>query len=227
MDDLFDDIEDALNPNSFGAEEVLIFFGVLIGLMLLAFFIAAAVKGTQNAQNAACPMESKWAKVVDKQNLPGNAILSMSQMWVVFEFADGSRRRLNIPATQTVVIGDTGTLTWQGEAMISFRQGMGVPQSHPQASGSFNVEHLPAWKRVEIMEAQKKEAEKTAKATPEKAETAAEAAETAEAVEAAEAAEAVEAAEAPKAKVNKYCVYCGEPMNEDHLFCGACGKRRE
>lgn len=210
MNDFIDDLEDAFDPDHFSSDEVLIFFFVLLGLTVLSAIIIAAMKGSQNAQTAPRPTETRWAKVVDKQSFSGGAPLSMSQMWVLFEFSDGSRLRLNTPAAQTITLGDSGMLTWQGDAMISFSQGIGAQQSRSQASGSYNMENLPAWKRVEIMEAKKREAEKAAaeKAAEEPVEKPVE-----------------EAAQAPKAK--KYCVYCGEPMGDGHMFCGACGKRRE
>ena len=223
MDDFLDDLEDALDPDRFDSEEILIFIFVLLGVVLLFGFIAAAMKGAQqqNTQNTASQMQSRWAKVVDRQSLPGNAMLSMSQIWVLFEFADGSRLRLNLPAAQTVAVGDSGTLTWQGDAVISFRHdGVGAPQSQSHSAGAFRMEDLPAWKRVEIMEAKKREAAAAGAAKP------AEAADAAEPAEATAEKPAVEATAESKAKANKYCVYCGEPMSEGHMFCGACGKKR-
>ena len=173
---------------------------IILGVMVAIIIISAIIIKAKAAQNAACPVQQMKARVIDKERLPGNAIRSFSTLWVMFELENGIRKRMVISGTQdTMVVGDSGTLVWQGDAMISFNRG---GQSGGWNSGSAtrttssvgSQGNIPAWKRIEMMEAEKaknsqhEETEQTA---------------------------------------SDLCIFCGAEMAPDQLFCGKCGRRKD
>ncbi len=135
-------------------------FGIFITMVIISIICLIIKKGV-DSKNASCPMQQMKARVVDKQNLPGNAIRSMSTMWVVFELENGLRKRMIIPATKDdMVVGDVGILSWQGEAMVAFSRnsmaGRNFTSGYTSTTPSVeNQGYIPAWKRVETMEAEK------------------------------------------------------------------------
>ena len=183
------------------ADEWLGIIAILFIVMAAICVISLIIKKSADAKNASCPLQRMNARVVDKQQLPGNTIRSISTMWVLFEMENGMRKRFVIPATkENMVIGDVGTLTWQGEAMVSFnRAAYGVNQA-PAWSGSGTVAnttpsstsqgYIPAWKRVEMEEAKK-----------------------------------AQTAEQEQCSCRK-CIFCGAEMKADQRFCGQCGRRK-
>lgn len=129
-------------------------FGLLVGgvfISIVLYIVCATIK----AKNSKQPIESKWAKVVEKQVgnakdsiVPGNETIS-----VCFEFENGSRKVMHISASQGLLVGDTGLLTWQGTVFISFKRDATFNGSQStQNKGSSNGEYVPAWKRVEEAE---------------------------------------------------------------------------
>lgn len=95
-------------------------FVILIGVCVVCLIIIAVAKSARDNANNAQPLRCELAQVVEKQQLPANTIMSLSEMWVLFELEDGQRIRLIVKATNDLVVGDTGYLTWQGKAMRSF-----------------------------------------------------------------------------------------------------------
>ena len=177
-----------------------ILLGVLIAMIILSVITLIIIK-IMKARNEACPLQQAKARVADKQQLPGNAIRSLSTMWVVFELENGIRKRMIIPGTKDdMIIGDVGVLSWQGEEMVSFTRNYGggmtsgsygttfakpAPPTDPQG-------YIPAWKRVEMMEAQKAHSADDAK---------------------------------QEGTASRKCIFCGEAMAEKQTFCGSCGRR--
>lgn len=127
---------------------------VMVGLAVVSLVIWAVMRNSQEAANNAQPVRSATVRVVDKQQIPANAIAF--ELWVLFETQQGERVRVMCPANNSYVIGDIGYLRWQGSKLHSFDRGSTGPQNMGQ-SGAGSLSHLPAWKRVEIMEAQERQ----------------------------------------------------------------------
>ena len=164
MNDFTKEVEDVFE--SVGMDELLMFFAILFGIMIVAVIFATVAKKSKDAANAACPVERMHARVVDKQQTPAptNGIVVYSRIWILFELDDGRRIRLLISGNNSAVIGDSGELVWQGDALISFRRDeMGKPVSpnrHAaptfyQQNTSFGQTSIPTWKRIEMEEAEK------------------------------------------------------------------------
>lgn len=106
-----------------GLEEIFFMFVVLIGVAIVFGIIFAVAKKSRDAENDACPIYESYAKVIDRQVPPPNYIPSLSELWVMFEVDDGSRRQLITKGTDIYVVGDEGMLVWQGKKVIRFSRG--------------------------------------------------------------------------------------------------------
>ena len=141
-------------------EEVLQFgFPVLIGLAIIALVFAYIAKRKRDAENDAQPILEENAKVIGKQEVASNAIAF--EVWVMFETETGKRVRLNCKPNDVYIVGDEGCLKWQGTRLYSFERGKrAVPQNKTAQSTVYGASpasqgYIPAWKRVEMMEAEK------------------------------------------------------------------------
>ncbi len=143
-------------------------WGVIIIALLVVcglIIIAGAVASYQRrSKNEACPELRMHATVVDKPSIPVNTIYAL--VWVTFQVEDGRRVRLNMPYQKAPLLGDSGMLTWQGDAMRSFvRDGdPGTRQSYTDyGTGAQNRPvpppsgNIPTWKRIEMERAAEKE----------------------------------------------------------------------
>lgn len=83
------------------------------------FAIAAIIKKKRDAENAAKPICSEMARLVD---MPHSNLDYMSEMWVLFELNDGRRIRLLAKPKNSLVVGDVGVLTWQGSKILGFKR---------------------------------------------------------------------------------------------------------
>lgn len=100
--------------------DIFMFFMILVGLCAVMWIFVAILRGRQNAANKAQPVRREWAKVVDKQQLAPNAIAF--EIWVMFELKSGQRLRLTAKAQNSLIVGDEGTLTWQGSKVQNFQR---------------------------------------------------------------------------------------------------------
>lgn len=114
---VFDDIEDMISEPEFWVFLAIIFVAIWVILAI----VAVAAKKSREASDNAQPVRSAKAKIIEKQQLPPNAIVFPSTLiWFLFETEDGQRVRLNAKAQCGLVVGDTGYLTWQGSRVRNF-----------------------------------------------------------------------------------------------------------
>ena len=94
-------------------EALPIFFGVLIGLCILAWMIVAIVKVSDDNK----PSQSHFATVLEKPDSPSTSI-----QWYLFELEDGSRVKLRTFNAKELIlcVGDKGTVTYKGQTIQSF-----------------------------------------------------------------------------------------------------------
>ena len=146
-------------------EEILQFgFPILFGLMIIALVFYGIAKHKRNAEDDAQPILEENAKVIDKQQVAPNAIVF--EVWVMFETETGKRVRLLVKPNDVYIIGDEGCLRWQGTRLYSFERGKrAAPQNKTASSAGYGAPqgYIPAWKRVQMMEAQKETQEKECK----------------------------------------------------------------
>lgn len=103
-----------------------LFFALLIMAILAAILwgIVFVLKAKEDARNNAQPVETKFAKLVDMQQIPAGQIV-IGEIWTMFELKDGNRIRLNAKVQNSLVIGDEGMLTWQGNKILKFERNKG------------------------------------------------------------------------------------------------------
>lgn len=104
------------------SDDVIILFGVLIGLMVVSLLVVAVLKNRENAQNSAEPIFREQAKLIDKPQLNEGVTF---YAWVLFETESGKRVRVRLNNSElssiaSIIVGDSGQLIWQGNHMISF-----------------------------------------------------------------------------------------------------------
>lgn len=107
------DIEDITS------EDFMIFFGVLFGIAILSILFAVIAIKSRESANAKLPMHSAEAKMLERQKIAYETFGPV-EMYFIFETVNGERLRLMAKSNNTWVPGDTGTLTWQGNKVISF-----------------------------------------------------------------------------------------------------------
>ncbi len=90
-----------------------VIFLAIIGIIMVVGLISL------DRKNAASPLMRKHGVVADKEYINSNSLF-FAETSVLFSLDDGSRVRLRIPGKSDVVVGDTGTVTWQGNAFKSF-----------------------------------------------------------------------------------------------------------
>ena len=95
---------------------------VLTALLLIAILACSVAASAQRKKDQSKPVKKSHVRVVDKPH-PSGAMLIASL--VVFELDNGERIRLLVNGKEytTILIGDTGELTWQGTQYISFKRG--------------------------------------------------------------------------------------------------------
>lgn len=100
-------------------EDLAMLFAILFGLMIVSLIFLAIIKKKQDAEDQAQPVRKEMAKVVDKQQIDSGGIV-IGEPWVLFEVEGGTRVRLSANPKNSLVIGDTGMLTWQGCKILRF-----------------------------------------------------------------------------------------------------------
>ncbi len=116
----------SIDEESF-SEFALYFLFFLIALAVLFAIIAAISSANRTSKNAACPVQSKHARVIDKPQLPANTLYA--EVWITFELDNGQRIRLLVNGNAQLFLGDAGMLTWQGDALRQFIRD-GSPMAH-------------------------------------------------------------------------------------------------
>lgn len=101
--------------------DIVVFLSIwFIFLGLMAVVVRALAKRREK-EDLAQPIKRKMAKVVDMQRLEAGQMY-IGEPWVMFEFSDGSRLRLNAKQNNSLIIGDIGLLTWQGRKILTFER---------------------------------------------------------------------------------------------------------
>lgn len=124
---------------------------IVMFIGLVSIVIMMIMKRKVDSENAAQPIRSVEATVIDMQKLEANAIAF--EVWVMFEDTDGKRMRLMCKANHDFIVGDKGYATWQGSKLISFARGKKAPvhQTDPaQGAAPMPQGKIPAWKQVEL-----------------------------------------------------------------------------
>ena len=95
------------------------FLGVLLIILLLSlYFISAAplaINGLGRLASKNKPTETKKAKVLAK-----NTIKYLT--YITFEFEDGQRKEFVAISPNLIIVGDVGTLTFQGNHFLKFER---------------------------------------------------------------------------------------------------------
>lgn len=102
-------------------EQLFRFLFIVFVLGAVSWIIAGVLKARDAAQNKTQPVRVKPAKVIDMQQVSSNEVV-FGEIWVMFEMEDGERIRLNAKANNTWMVGDKGTLTWQGKRILKFER---------------------------------------------------------------------------------------------------------
>lgn len=135
-------------------ELLTIVFGVLFGMLILAGIAYMIASAHRNSRNSAQPYRTANAVVIDRQQLPANAV--SFQTWVMFETEGGERVRLLCERSHNYIVGDRGRLSWQGDKLHNFSRGTSshISNAHTGTKASVDAQlaqdNLPAWKRVQL-----------------------------------------------------------------------------
>ena len=101
-----------------------VLFALIIAMFVIAavlWIIVAVMKKKEDDENDAQPVMTGKAKLIDKQQAAAGDII-IGQIWTLFELEAGERIRLNANMQNTLVVGDSGLLTWQGKRILKFER---------------------------------------------------------------------------------------------------------
>lgn len=101
-------------------EDVAVLLAILFGIAVFSIILAGIVKLSQSASDSAQPVRTEKAKLIEKDNIPAGSFAS--EIRVLFETESGERIRLRAKVPNSLVVGDEGTLTWQGGKIIKFER---------------------------------------------------------------------------------------------------------
>ena len=110
-----------------------IFFGTLIAVMLISNYIIKQ----KESENEAQPIRRGYARVMEKQEIQTGFSVEYR---VVFELAGGQRLQLQTNIN-TIVVGDSGNLKWQGYRVISFSPENKKSNSTPKSCNNFDEDY--------------------------------------------------------------------------------------
>ena len=102
-------------------EELFMMFAILAGLAVVSWTIVGVLAKKRNDEDARQPVRTEHAKLVDMQQVAAGQIV-IGELPVMFELDDGQRIRLGAKAQNSLVVGDTGQLTWQGRKILKFER---------------------------------------------------------------------------------------------------------
>ena len=125
--------------------------GIFVGIMIvcvISCIVMTVLKRKSDAENARLPIRREMAMVVEKEQLPPDAIPAFSNPWILFELQDGRRVRVNGNYTHSdLILGDVGMLTWQGNRIVSFSRNTGNGQAgqRPVQPSAAAPEQVPGY----------------------------------------------------------------------------------
>jgi len=101
-----------------------------VGAILVAILIAAAIPmaiamlrvARRRSIEKRSPLNRAEARVVDKRTQLAGGRPDDQRYYVTFEFPSGERLELDVPGRESgvLVVGDQGTLAWQGPRYLGF-----------------------------------------------------------------------------------------------------------
>lgn len=99
-------------------------FSVVV-VVILGAVVAALIGGARRSlRDQASPQVTAEARVMDKRTevTGGGETLTRQTYYVTFQFPDGGRLELGVPAAESglLVVGDRGSLSWQGSRYLGF-----------------------------------------------------------------------------------------------------------
>lgn len=100
-------------------EILMIVCAVLVAYWVIQAVIRVALGKKEDKENSVLPIKTRKATLIDIQQRTEKDIL-VTIIWCIFETEDGERVRVSCPCDAGYVVGDTGTLRWQGVKVISF-----------------------------------------------------------------------------------------------------------
>lgn len=99
-------------------EHVFYFIMIMLGLAVISLLFAYIVNKSKENENSKLPIQTMKAKLIDIKRQTDLGIDSI--IFQLFETEDGNRVQLTMNTDKYLVVGDSGTLTWQGKKLISF-----------------------------------------------------------------------------------------------------------
>ena len=99
-------------------------FAVVV-VVIVGAIVAAVIRAARRTlRDQASPQVTAEARVVDKRTeiTGGGETPARQTYYVTFQFPEGSRLELGVPAAESglLVVGDGGTLSWQGSRYLGF-----------------------------------------------------------------------------------------------------------
>ena len=100
-----------------------LFGGIMVFMAVCAVLwgIVFVMKKKDDARNETEPLQTRAARVIEKQQIPAGQVV-IGSIWAVFELENGERIRLYVKEHSSVYCGDKGMLTWQGNRAVSFER---------------------------------------------------------------------------------------------------------
>lgn len=106
-----------MDLDDISTEEFFYFIMIILGLMVICLVFAHIVSKSNEKENNKLPVQTMKARLVDIKYHP---TLANTILFQLFEAEDGNRVQLTMNTNKYLVVGDSGTLTWQGKKLISF-----------------------------------------------------------------------------------------------------------
>lgn len=101
-------------------EFLFLLFAILFGILIIVALFYKYATWKRKTDDEACPIREAHVRVVHCDALQANAIPQWSSVNVVFETDSGERVRFVVMASENYLVGDCGTLKWQGKSIRSF-----------------------------------------------------------------------------------------------------------
>lgn len=105
---------------------LVVFGAMVVTVLVLAIPVVISMLrvARRHSRNRSVPHRDAEARVVDKRSqVTGGGQSPAEQLYfVTFQFPDGNRRELRVPASESglLVVGDEGRLTWRGTDYLGF-----------------------------------------------------------------------------------------------------------
>ncbi len=100
-------------------ENIFFFMAIMLGIAVIMWTIVAVITKKNEHENNAQPIKSETVKLVDMQQV-NNGLTNTVR--AIFELQDGQRMALMVNPQNTLVVGDIGKLTWQGNKILKFER---------------------------------------------------------------------------------------------------------